>query len=95
MSAAKTAASTGSGIKDAIKDLSKARADLEVVVANQDSGSHDYLKEQIKQSVKAIETAQAESETWERIKREYRGIEEATSIQDYEKSIGIEEMETS
>lgn len=90
--AAKTAAEDGKGIVDAIKEVSTAKAALNEAVTEIDAIHQESLREQMEASQEAIETAQTDSETWEGIDAEYESPEEATTLDEYEESIGNEEV---
>lgn len=91
VSAAKTAASTGEGIQDAISKLSEAKTTLNEAAKDLSAKHFEALEEQMTNSDAAIKTALSDSQQWEEISAEYSEAESATSIEDYEKSIGNSE----
>ncbi|SHJ62543.1 hypothetical protein [Aquimarina spongiae] len=91
--AAKEASESGEGVKKAITDLESSRATLKEAVKTLSEAHQSTVDDLITGSDKAIETAQSASDEWERIDTEYQESEEASSIKEYEASIGNEEAE--
>ncbi len=90
--AAKTASATGKDVSKSIKELSEAKTALNKAVTTIDEQHQASLENQLDASEVAIEAAQIDSETWEGIDSEYEEAEKSTSLDEYEESIGNDEV---
>ncbi len=91
-SAAGAKAATSSGdVKTAISEIANAQESLVTVVNTIEEAQHEAIRSSLEASSTSLEEASNASLQWDAIQAEYTQLETASSVEEYESEIGVEE----
>lgn len=90
---ANDAVKSGIAVKAAMQEFQAAKNQLMKESETLEADYYNRLEVQLNDTNAAVDAAVSDAETWESINMEYESLERATSIEEYETEIGVEETE--